>query len=162
RKVIPIKLFHALAKVGSIVYGFPMIFKMLEKNLVFFDQLSQKHNIPHEFWSEKSELKLLLDSLWVSPDIIIDVTKNKLIDIYEMKQVGQLSSDEMRNRIANQLVDLPDYVARVKIKGEPEHLIQTLDPKKQADKTLYGQLLNDRIERIKLINRTDGYTRPRQ
>jgi len=82
--------------------------------------------------------------------------------IYEMKQVGQLSSDEMRNRIANQLVDLSDYVARVKIKGEPEHLIQTLDPKKQAEKPLYGQLLDNRIERIKLHNRTVGYTRPRQ
>lgn len=98
-------------------------------------------------------------------DFILALAKEPITagsGIYEMKPVGQMTSDKMRNRIANQLVDLPDYIAKVKIKGEPEHLIQTLDPKKQADKPLYGQLLEDRVEKIKLYTRTAGYTRPRQ
>jgi hypothetical protein len=71
RKVVPTKLFHALAKVGSLVYGFPMIFMMVEKNLVRFEGMSQVTFQPYEFWSEKSELKVLLDSLWVDPELNI-------------------------------------------------------------------------------------------
>src|SRR5205823_486760 len=58
---------------------------------------------------------------------------------------------------ANMLVGLPDYTARVRIKDDTEHVIQTIQP----EKGMYGKLLQDRIARIQAQNRTDGYVRER-
>jgi len=94
-------------------------------------------------------------------DFVLALAKEPITSgsgIYEMKPVGQITSDEMRNRIANQLVDLPDYTTRVKIKGDTEHTIQTIKPVPG----LYGTLLQQRIADIQNRNRKDGFTRPRQ
>jgi hypothetical protein len=68
------------------------------------------------------------------------------------------SYQDVQNQVANMLVGLPDYTARVKIKGDCEHLIQTLKP----DKGLYGKALQDQIADIQNRNRKAGYTHPRQ
>ncbi len=67
------------------------------------------------------------------------------------------SYQDVQNEIANQLVGLPDFMARVRIKDDTEHLIQTLKP----EKGLYGKALQERIERIRKQNITDGYIKDR-
>ena len=71
---------------------------------------------------------------------------------------------DMHNEVASQLTNLPVFTARVKIatdNGSEEHTIKTLDPKKEHDKPLFGQALQDRIDRIKKQNIQDGYVRDR-
>lgn len=66
-----------------------------------------------------------------------------------------------QTEIAARLLALPDNSAWVKIVEEGnvvEHTIKTLEPAKG----LYGKALQERINRIQVQNRADGYTRPRQ
>jgi hypothetical protein len=73
----------------------------------------------------------------------------------------QPSEQEMTNRMARELINLPLYTARVKITtaaGIEEHAIQTLEP----EKGIRGVALQGRIARIQTRNRDDGYTRLRQ
>jgi hypothetical protein len=70
----------------------------------------------------------------------------------------QRTFQDVKNEIANQLVGLPDYSARVKLKGDTEHTNQTIKP----TPGLYGSVLQKRIEYIQNLNRKDGYTRPKQ
>jgi hypothetical protein len=71
---------------------------------------------------------------------------------------------DVHNEVASQLTNLPVFTARVKIatdNGSEEHTIKTLDPKKEHDKPLFGQALQDRIDSIKKQNIQDGYVRDR-
>ncbi len=78
----------------------------------------------------------------------------------------QPSEQEMTNRMARELINLPLYTARVKITtatGIKEHLIRTLEP----EKGIRGVSLQERIARIQAQNRTQdergtSYCRPRQ
>ncbi len=78
----------------------------------------------------------------------------------------QPSEQEMTNRMARELINLPLYTARVKIttvKGTEEHTIRTLEP----EKGLRVIALKERIARIQAQNRTPDergicYCRPRQ
>lgn len=80
---------------------------------------------------------------------------------------------QRQNEIANELSNLPMFTARVKIATIApeekliEHSIKTLDPKQHPDKPLFGQALQERIERIKEQNRTPDqfghvYCRPKK
>lgn len=64
RQTMPIRLFHTLVRIDSEVYDFPMIFKMVEKELVFYDGKIT----PLLVWQE-SELKKLFDSFWLDPKL---------------------------------------------------------------------------------------------
>jgi hypothetical protein len=78
-------------------------------------------------------------------------------------------TSEVKNRLANQLSQLPKFTARVKIAMEEktpdgqtrtwveEHLVKTLEP----EKGIYGKALQERIARIQARNRRDGYMRER-
>ena len=70
----------------------------------------------------------------------------------------------MLNEVASHLTNLPLYTARVRMTteaGRVEHTIRTLDPKDQADRPLFGQALQARLERIRERNIQDGYVRER-
>lgn len=98
-------------------------------------------------------------------DFILALAKEPITSgsgIYEMKPVGQMTSDEMRNRIANELVQLPKYTARVKLTDAGDTIVEHTVVTREPEKGVYGRLLEDRIETIKLHTRTAGYTRPRQ
>ena len=67
---------------------------------------------------------------------------------------------DVQNEIANSLVVLPNFTARVKIastNGTLEHTIKTLQP----EKGIYGKLLQERIARIQVSNMQDGILRNR-
>jgi hypothetical protein len=71
---------------------------------------------------------------------------------------------DMVAEMARVLTNLPLYTARVKTttgQGLEEHTIRTLDPKKDADRPLFGQALQDRLARIKKQNIDHGYLRER-
>jgi hypothetical protein len=83
---------------------------------------------------------------------------------YEEKPLAPRTYADMQNEVAANLVNLPLYTAKVKITADgqiAEHTIKTLDPKQQPDKPLYGQALQDRLERMKKQNIQDGYLRER-
>ena len=83
---------------------------------------------------------------------------------------SQRAYADMLNEVASRLTNLPLYTAQVKITteaGRAEHTIRTLDPKEQSDRPLFGQALQDRIDRIQEHNRTPDergirYCRPQQ
>jgi hypothetical protein len=67
---------------------------------------------------------------------------------------------DVQNEIATRLANLPKFTARVKITvdGKPvEHTVKTLSP----ERGLRAIALQDRKDRIRANNRTDGYTRKR-
>ncbi len=76
-------------------------------------------------------------------------------------QHPQRSYADVQAEIASELVNLPQYTARVKLSdgngNTVEHTIQTFKP----EKGLYGQALEARIESIRQRNITDGYLRDR-
>ena len=67
---------------------------------------------------------------------------------------------DVQNECATRLANLPKYHAKVKIAdSEPhEYSIKTIEP----EKGLRGTALQERIERIRVQNRKDGYTRKRE
>jgi hypothetical protein len=78
--------------------------------------------------------------------------------------ITQRSYPEMESLIANELVNLPLYTARVKITADEqgvEYTIKTLDPKQLPDRPLYGQALQERLDNIKARNVQEGYLRKR-
>ena len=84
---------------------------------------------------------------------------------YDYQEELDQTFDQRRDEIANELVQLPPYTARVKVateKGLVEHTIKTLDPKQQPGKSLLGQALQERLARIKARNMHDGYVRKRE
>jgi hypothetical protein len=81
----------------------------------------------------------------------------------EVEELDQTPA-QRRDELANELVKLPLYTARVKITtqaGVAEHTIKTLDPKQQPDRPLFGQALHERLSRIKEQNIQDEYVRER-
>lgn len=68
---------------------------------------------------------------------------------------------ERQDELANELANLPNYTAHIKIavEGKPvEYTIRTLEP----ERGLRGGALHERIERIQAHNRDEGFTRSRQ
>lgn len=83
-----------------------------------------------------------------------------LTDESERITYQQPTEQEMTNRMARELINLPLYTARVKITtaaGTEEHAIRTLEP----EKGIRGDALLKRIDSIKERNIQDGYLRNR-
>jgi hypothetical protein len=85
--------------------------------------------------------------------------------MYEMVPVGQMPYAEVANQIANELANLADHTAKIRIKsmsdnGMVEHTIQTLGPERRT--ILRGTALQQRIETIRTQNLRDGLRRPRE
>src|SRR5205085_8767963 len=95
-------------------------------------------------------LRSAMEALALDP-ILVDTGQHE--PIYDKPRTYQ----DVQNEIANMLVGLPDYTARVRIKDDTEHIIQTIQP----EKGVYGKLLQERIARIQAQNRADGYVRER-
>lgn len=74
----------------------------------------------------------------------------------------QRTHADMLNDIANQLRGLPRFTARVKLTDVSDTIVEYTLTTREPEKGVYGRLLEDRFERIKLHTRTAGYTRPRQ
>jgi len=98
-------------------------------------------------------LRKLMDILAREP-IMVDSGQHE--PIYEKPRTYA----DVQNEIATRLANLPKFTARVKITvdGKPvEHTVKTLSP----ERGLGGRALQDRKDRIRANNRTDGYTRTR-
>jgi hypothetical protein len=266
RKIVPIKLFHLLAKVASVSFGFTTIFRFVEQYFVRYDGYSHVRFKPYEYWydSKKNQLFEPLEKLWTDPqfnnftpdtlnqnqiyqnEILFRLIQNYVVDqivkgvvktqpftdieeefqsVYKEAeaqtdftpfwteehkfgvflammlitmntlakepittgsgitqprkrvQVNWITHEsekitiprktilhpqrtyaDVLNEMANQLVGLPDYTARVRIKDEEEHLIQTVKP----TSGVYGKGLQRRIADIQARNRKEGFTRSRQ
>ena len=71
----------------------------------------------------------------------------------------------MQNDIANELLHLPKYTARVKLTDASDRIVEHTIITREPEKGVYGRLLQERIEKIKEQNKKPnpyGYTRPRQ
>jgi len=101
------------------------------------------------------ELRALMQALATQP--IEDIS-----GVVEEKPGTTMTYADVANQIANELVKLDQYTARVKIASgvkSVEHIIQTLDPKKEH--RLSDAVLNKRIADIQAQNIRDGYMRER-
>jgi hypothetical protein len=98
------------------------------------------------------ELREFMEALADAP--IKDVSR------WEEKALPQRTYADMQGEIANELVHLPRYTARVKLSdgsgNTVEHTIQTIAP----TRGLYGTALQERVETIHQQNIRDKYIRP--
>jgi hypothetical protein len=147
--------------------------RALSSNLWFAIDHERFFYLPYRFTQED----ILLDATYIYEwekerfirfeSNLITVGSNLLVDPimtesgkFEEKPLAPRTYADVHNEIANSLVGLPNFTARVKIastNGTLEQPIKTLQP----EKGLYGKSLQERIDRIRASNIQQSYLRDR-
>ena len=126
----------------------------IQEELSLISQLQALKGDYEKFASEiKHQLRAVLHELAVLP---IEEESGS----WEEQPLVPRTYADVQNEIANSLVGLPNYTARVKIattNGTVEHSIKTFEP----EKGLYGKTLQERIVARQARNLQQGYLRDR-